>query len=114
VPIVTSSDFLAASTSTNSHIEPIELDCDTVAFYLRINSAQVVIFQAIVESYEGVATVRTVDIEQSLISMLTTRDQVADCQTLLSSLQPYIPWRCAAAEVSALVSPQLEYSVKGD
>ena len=95
-------------------IKPVVLDPHTVAFYLRINSAQVVIFQAIIESYEGIATVRTVDIEQSLISVLTTHDQVADCQTLLSSLQQYVPWCCAAAEVSALTSPQSEDSVKSD
>jgi hypothetical protein len=110
---VTAADVIG-SNAKGGLIVPVVLDEHTVAFYLRINSAQVVIFQAIIESYEGIATVRTVDIEQSLISVLTTHDQVSDCQTLLGSLQPYIPWSCAADEVCASVNPIREDSVKSD
>lgn len=93
-------------------IQPVALDDQTVALYLSVDGTQIVLLQATIESYEGVGTVRTVDIEKSLISVITTPDQVADCQTLLIGLQPYIPWRCAAAHVQAqgLVSD----SVKGE
>ena len=95
-------------------IQPLVIDQHTVAFYLQLDGAQIVLFQAMVESYEGLATVRTVDIERSLISMITTPDQVADCQTLLSSLQPTIPWRCAAAEVQNGPQFPLSDSVKSE
>jgi Domain of unknown function (DUF4911) len=76
--------------------KPIELDSDTVILYLKVAGSQVVKFQAFFETYEGIGTVRTIDIRSSLISILTPKDQVADCQRLLSSIKKEIPWECAA------------------
>ena len=77
--------------------QPIELDEDTVIFYVTVAGSQVVIFQAIFETYEGIGTVRTIDIRSSLISIITPKDQVANCQRLLGSIKKEIPWECAAA-----------------
>ena len=107
-------DLSGDSNSREALIQPVVIDEHTVAFYLFVDGAQIVLLQATIESYEGLATVRTVDIERSLISMITTPDQVADCQTLLSSLQPTIPWRCAAAEVQKGPQLPLADSVKSE
>lgn len=75
---------------------PIVLDDHTVAFYLTVESSQIVVFQAIMESYEGLGTVRTVDIEASLVSIIAPKDQLNDCQRVLRSLKKEVPWTCSA------------------
>lgn len=81
---------------------PIESDPDTVTFFLKIDGPQVVLFQAIFETYEGVGTVRTLDIRSSLISVITTKDQAADCQRLLGSIRKEFSWECAAHRVELI------------
>lgn len=79
---------------------PIELDANTVILYLKVAGSQVVMFQAIFETYEGIGTVRTIDIRSSLISIITPKDQVSDCQRLLASIRKEIPWECAANQAA--------------
>jgi hypothetical protein len=75
---------------------PIALDENTVAFYLTVENSQIVVFQAIVESYEGLGSVRTVDVGASLVSIIAPKDQLNDCQRVLRSLKKEVPWTCAA------------------
>ena len=78
----------------------IELDPNTASFYLQLaNGNQIVILQALIESYEGIGSVRTIDISESLVAVITPKDQVADCQSLLSSLQKEIPYQCVADRI---------------
>lgn len=75
----------------------VALDEQTSSFYLKIhNGNQIVMLQALIESYEGIGTVRTIDIGRSLIAIIVPHDQVADCQRLLVSLQKEIPYQCVA------------------
>ena len=69
------------------------LDEMTRAIYLEVPSAEVVLFQAFFELFEGVGIVRTLSIRKSLICILTTINFVEECSRILSSLQGEIQWR---------------------
>ncbi len=79
----------------------ISLDTDTSVFYLTLPSSQIVLFQAIIESYEGLGTVRTIDTAAQLIAVITPKSQVDDCQRLLAGLKKDVPWECAADAVGS-------------
>ena len=70
-----------------------ELDEWTRAIYLEVPSAQIVLFQAYFELFEGLGIVRTLSVRRSLICILTTRDCTAECFRVLSALHSEIPWR---------------------
>ena len=76
-----------------SKLSPVLLDTNTLALYLELAPSKVVLFQAIFESYEGLATVRTVDKSGCLICLLTTSDMLTECQEVLESLREQVGWR---------------------
>jgi hypothetical protein len=80
----------------NPTITPIQLDSSTLALYLELAPSKVVLFQAIFESYEGVATVRTVDKEGSLVCLLTTKEMLSECLNILDSVRVELGWRAVA------------------
>lgn len=69
------------------------LDEHTWALYLQVDGAQVVLLQALFETYEGLGTVRTLDIRKSLVCILTTPPQLKDCCGALESMRGEIEWR---------------------
>jgi len=80
----------------NHELIPVQLDPTTLALYLELTPSKVVLFQAIFESYEGVATVRTVDKEGSLVCLLTTPDMLQECFRILDSVREELAWRPVA------------------
>ena len=77
----------------NLNIDPVQLDSSTLVLYLEIAPSKVVLFQAIFESYEGLATVRTVDKDGCLICLLTNKDMLGQCLNVLSSVRKELGWR---------------------
>jgi hypothetical protein len=77
----------------NLNIDPIPLDSSTLALYLEIAPSKVVLFQAIFESYEGLATVRTVDKDGCLVCLLTNQDMLGECLKVLDSVREELGWR---------------------
>lgn len=86
-----------------------ELDDQTLALYIEVPGSQVVLFQAYFETYEGVGLVRTLDIRQSLVSVLTTKSQLEDCMELLSSIRGEIHWHPAGIPSQAMKEKYLGY-----
>ncbi len=70
-----------------------ELDSHTLAIYLEVPGNKVVLLQGIFENYEGLATVRTLDIRKSLVCILTTRSVREDCMAALEGIKELVPWR---------------------
>ena len=68
-----------------------QLDPHTVAFYLQIPPAKVVLFQGLFELYEGVGTVRTLNLERAIIVVLTTPDLVQTVFDILANVRDYLP-----------------------
>ena len=70
----------------------VQLDPDTVAFYLEVPRNQVVLLQTFFELYDGVGTVRTVDGERALVCVLTTPSMAEDCRKVLMGIREQVSW----------------------
>lgn len=77
----------------------IELDELTSAIYLLVPKDQVVNLQAYFELYEGLGTIRTVSIKNSLICIVCTNDNIHHCQQVLLELKDDINWRLAPSSL---------------
>jgi len=69
------------------------LDSETCLIYLEVPGAKVVLLQAFFELYEGLGTVRTIDIKKSQVCIITTPSFVSDCMMVLEELKYQVPWR---------------------
>ncbi|MCB0311431.1 MAG: DUF4911 domain-containing protein [Bdellovibrionales bacterium] len=65
---------------------PQQIDQETWAYYLEVPGSLVVLLQAYFESYEGLGTVRTLDIRKSLVCILTTSSLRELCGRALESI----------------------------
>lgn len=70
-----------------------QLDDHCVAIYLEVPGSQVVELQAYFEMYESLGTVRTLDIKNSSVCILTTTSLCDECLAALDNLKARIPWR---------------------
>lgn len=59
---------------------------DAVRRHLRVGKSDMLDFYAIVESYEGLATVRTVDAEASVVELDVAPDHLETLERLLEAL----------------------------
>lgn len=65
----------------------------TRAIYLDMPREQIVVLQALLELYEGVATMRTVDAKKGVVCLLTTSTMLDDCWLVLNGVRDLIHWR---------------------
>lgn len=73
----------------------VELDDDTVAFYLEVPRSHIVLLQTYFELYDGVGTVRTLEGERAIVSVLTTPSMANDCRQVLAAIREHVHWvRC--------------------
>ena len=72
-----------------------DLDDKTSAIFLKVPASKVALMQSLFESYEGIGSVRTLDIKNSLISILCTKDQKSECLAVLDSIQKEAGWHFA-------------------
>jgi hypothetical protein len=61
-------------------------DNQAVAILLEVSRPDIVFFQALFESYEGVGTVRTMNQERSILAILTTVSMAKSALQLLRNL----------------------------
>ena len=71
------------------------LDDHSSAIFVYVPPQNVVLFQAFIELYEGLAAVRTVDREGSIVCLIASNDLLDDCRALLDALQPELLWQVA-------------------
>ena len=81
-------------------MNPERLDQSTWAFYLEVPTSKVVLLQALFELYEGLGTVRTLDLKSSLVCVMTSEVLLAECAAALQAISTEIPWRFASRPVS--------------
>jgi|GEM_PF-2826926 len=75
------------------HSSIVELDCQCRAVFLEIPPRGVVLLQAVIESYENLGVVRTVDPRQGVICIVTTKSGVTIVLEILDSLKDSVLWR---------------------
>ena len=73
-------------------LKPDYLDEHTCAIYLLVPAPQVVVLQAHFEAYDGVAVVRTLDLQKSLIAILTTPAMLPECLCVLAGIRTEVAW----------------------
>lgn len=74
-------------------MEKFKLDEQSTAFFLDVPGSKVVLLQAIFETYEGVALVRTLDVKNSLVAIVTTNDFEHEVLDILNDIKENINWR---------------------
>jgi len=72
-----------------------KIDYYTCMIYLELPGSRVVLLQAFFESYEGLGVVRTLDIRQGLVCILTTPDMLSEALAVLEAEQDSLAWRFA-------------------
>ncbi|HVN87039.1 MAG TPA: DUF4911 domain-containing protein [Candidatus Binatia bacterium] len=65
---------------------------DIVPLYLRVHPRDIALIKFVVESYEGIAIVRTVDKAAAVIVLLVVPDFLSTVRSVLDSLADQIPW----------------------
>lgn len=63
------------------------LDEVTSCIYLKVPEKKVVFMQSIFEIYDGIATVRTLDIKNSLICIIVPNSNLELCLEILNSIK---------------------------
>lgn len=71
-----------------------QYDEDMAFVRLRVPEPFIALMQAIIESYEGLALVRTHDVEGSVMVVMTPREQQEVVAALLEDLGRVMPWSC--------------------
>lgn len=74
----------------------IQIDAETRVLALEVPGSKVVLLQAFFELYEGPGAVRTVDIKNSLLCIITTPSMLEACLEVLRAIQPSVHWRFAS------------------
>ena len=102
---------LSPQHSTSAGVEHI--DAQSVILYLDCPGTQVVMLQALFDIYEGVGVVRTLDIRNSLVCVLTTPSMLNDCIAVLESIRDKVQWSYAPIPSEDLKERYLGYGKKG-
>ncbi len=79
--------------SDQTHL--LQLDEFAIALFVKLPASKVAFLQSLLETYEGLGTVRTLDVKNSLIAVITTTLQLATCEELLNSVKPIVSWSYA-------------------
>lgn len=69
---------------------------DTIALFVQIPSREIAFLTFVLDSYEGVATIRTVDPEKGIVELMVSPHQKEEIKEILSSLGDEFPIRYLA------------------
>lgn len=69
-----------------------ELDDFGAAIHLYVPSSKTVLLQAFFEHAEGLGAVRTVDVRNSRVMILCSKDSLKSCGEMLDSIKHLIDW----------------------
>jgi hypothetical protein len=65
---------------------------DLIEIYLRIRREDIALLKFVIESYEGVGIVRTLDRKKATVVVLAMPDFLADVRAVLESLREHMDW----------------------
>jgi hypothetical protein len=65
---------------------------DLVEIYLRVQRADIALIKFLLESYEGIGVVRTIDKKKATIVVLAMPDFINDIRAVLESLRAHMDW----------------------
>lgn len=73
-------------------MKTIPLDELTIAIAIKVPGSRVAFLQSLFESYEGVGSVRTIDIQRGEVIIMTTPDQLTECKKILEDEKEQLKW----------------------
>ncbi len=65
---------------------------DLIEIYLRIQREDIALIKFIIESYEGIGIVRTVDRKKATVVILVVPDFITHARAILDSLREHMEW----------------------
>ncbi len=65
---------------------------DLIEIYLRVQRADIALIKFLLESYEGVGIVRTIDKKKATVVVLAMPDFINDIRAVLESLREHMDW----------------------
>jgi hypothetical protein len=71
---------------------------DTHSKYLRLHRQDIAYFKFIIESYEGMAVVRTKDPHEAIVELMVAPGWESDMEEVLDGLRKEIPIECLFPE----------------
>jgi hypothetical protein len=71
-----------------------------VLFLLEVERHAIVLFHAVIEGYDGMATVKTIDESRGVIAIITTQDYEDLVVRFLESVRGDLPWRAFEGDIS--------------
>ena len=66
---------------------------EIVEIYLELPPGDIAYLKFILESYEGVGVMRTIDRTKAVVVLMIAADFLDDARALLASLRAEVPWR---------------------
>jgi hypothetical protein len=66
---------------------------DVVEIYLELPPADIAFVKFILESYEGVGVMRTIDRTKAVVVLMIAGDFLDDARAILASLRSEVAWR---------------------
>jgi Domain of unknown function (DUF4911) len=66
---------------------------DVVEIYLELPPADIAFVKFILESYEGVGVMRTIDRTKAVVVLMIAPDFLDDARAILASLRSEVAWR---------------------
>lgn len=68
------------------------MSTDLIEIYLRIQREDVALMKFVLESYEGIAIVRTIDRKRATVVVLAMPDLIQHVRAVLESLREHMDW----------------------
>jgi uncharacterized protein DUF4911 len=65
---------------------------DLIEIYLRIQREDIALLKFVIESYEGIGIVRTIDRKKATVAVLAMPDSIEDIWAVLESLREEMEW----------------------
>ena len=90
---MTSTPLTVTLLHENPPLHAHRIDDATAVVVLELLSADVVLLQACLELYEGVATMRTIIPKESVVALFTPVSMLPNTRDMLVSLHGQIAWR---------------------
>ena len=65
---------------------------DLIEIYLRLQREDIALLKFVIEAYEGIAIVRTIDRKKATVAVLAMPDLLHHVQAVLESLREHMDW----------------------
>ncbi len=77
----------------------VRIQDDAILIVIEVERHSIVLFHALIEGYDGLATVKTIDEARGVIAIITTPDFKEVVMGFLEAVKEELPWRSYPEEI---------------